>query len=57
MIEIIKLFGRFFTTVSVAFSKRIAMECLYSNCSAKESASYLKQYAVDCSDWVLLENP
>jgi hypothetical protein len=42
--------------VSVAFSKRIAMECLYSNCSAKESASYLKQYAVDCSDWMLLEN-
>ena len=31
------------------------MECLYSNCPAKESGSYLKQYAVDCSDSALLE--
>jgi hypothetical protein len=32
--------------VYVVFSRRIAMECLYSNCSAKESGSYLKQYAL-----------
>jgi hypothetical protein len=42
--------------VYVVFSKRIVKECLCSSCSAKESGSYLKQYAVDCSDWVLLEN-
>jgi hypothetical protein len=41
--------------VYVAFSKRIVKECLYSSCLANESGSYLKQYAVDCSDWVLLE--
>jgi len=44
------------SVVYVDFSKRIVMECLYSNCSAKEIGSYLKQYAVDCSDWELLEN-
>ena len=41
--------------VYVAFSRRIAIECLYSKCSAKESGSYLKQYAVDCSDSELLQ--
>ena len=41
--------------VYVAFSKRIAHACLYSILSAKESGSYIKQYAVDCSDWELLE--
>jgi hypothetical protein len=30
------------------------MEYICSNCSTKEIGSYLKQYAVDCSDWVLL---
>ena len=42
--------------VYVAFSKRVVQECLYSISSAKEIGSYLKQYAVDCSDWGLLEN-
>jgi hypothetical protein len=42
--------------VYVAFSKRVVLECLYSISSAKEIGSYLKQYAVDCSDWGLLAN-
>ena len=42
--------------VYVAFSKRIVMESLYSNCLAKEIGSYLKQYAVDCIDSELLED-
>jgi hypothetical protein len=42
--------------VYVAFSKRIAMECHYSILSAKEIGSYLKQYAVDCSDSGLLQD-
>jgi hypothetical protein len=40
--------------VYLVFSKRIVMEYICSNCSTKEIGSYLKQYAVDCSDWVLL---
>jgi hypothetical protein len=42
--------------VYVAFWKRVVLECLYSISSAKEIGSYLKQYAVDCSDWGLLAN-
>ena len=40
--------------VYVLFSEQIVKACLYSICSAKESGSYLKQYAVDCSDSALL---
>jgi hypothetical protein len=57
MIEPIKLSGRFFASVAFCtnFFNAIDHACLYSILSAKESGSYIKQYAVDCSDWELLE--
>jgi hypothetical protein len=41
--------------VYLAFSRQIVNKCLYSSCWAKEIGSYLKQYAVDCSDSELLQ--
>jgi hypothetical protein len=41
--------------VYLAFSRQIVNKCIYSSCWAKEIGSYLKQYAVDCSDSELLQ--
>jgi hypothetical protein len=47
--------GSIFPKVIKKTCLRIAHDCLYSILSAKEIGSYIKQYAVDCSDWELLE--